>query len=523
MVMRPNSSTPVRKWRQQLAQIVAALGVVVVLAGCTAGGDMQITSGSAASPEPTVSAPTVVPTPEPAATVPPPTAAALEPTPAAVVPTATAVPPTATAVPDEDPLGDLLSYGTAATAAITDPLAALSLDFAAQAGDIVDVTVEPLDADLDVVVDLIDATGQSMLRAEVDESFGAEFINDVVLAQSATYSVEVSSYDEVSTGEFSVTVDLVAAAPDEELFVVGETRSIPVTAEPVAQAVFLARQGDWIDLTLVPNDEIDVVVDLVDAQGFSLFPDGPLDRSFTTEFVRVLEIRSSGYYTVVVSGYEGATGSAELTIEASNGGLPGSAVFGAEVFDPDDTAHSYPFDGPAGDVVSLIIDSIDDDLDVTVRVRQRATDQIVAEVDDRTRHEELKFEIPETGAYWFDVVENDGLLGEYAFILVAPETTIVELADGDFVLGHFSDDQPITYVVGTDNARTLTVYATAYDNTDVVLVLYDENGDVLAQVDDTTRGNEEVLMYDIEADVDYFIEVSSFFGGGTFELSIEVL
>ena len=55
-----------------------------------------------------------------------------------------------------------------------------------------------------------------------------------------------------------------------------------------------------------------------------------------------------------------------------------------------------------------------------------------------------------------------------------------------------------------------------------MLVLQDENGDVPAEVDDTARGREEPPTYDIEPEVDCSIELSSDFGSGTFEPSIEV-
>jgi len=62
-----------------------------------------------------------------------------------------------------------------------------------------------------------------------------------------------------------------------------------------------------------------VVVDVPNSDGVSFLENGPVDRSFGTERIRVLKMPTDGLYSAVVSGYEGASGFAVVVVDVPLG------------------------------------------------------------------------------------------------------------------------------------------------------------------------------------------------------------
>lgn len=451
-------------------------------------------------PQPTLEPTTEVPTVEAPTAVPEPTVAA---------PTATPVPQVASPVQLVD--------GETGRGTISDASEPVLFEFAAQAGDAFNLTVEPLDPTHDVVVDVVDSDQQSIIGGELDDSFGVESIRGVGIEESGVFTVVVSSFGD-TVGDVSVLVEFVDL-PEGELVGFGQVTVIEVTADDiVGQTTFAADAGEWVDITVVPLDELDVVVDVRDSNGASLLPNGPVDSSFDTERIRVLEMPFDGIYSVVVSGFLGTSGSAEVTVDLSLKDF-GSLLQGSDVIDDPQEPQEFPFNALAGDVVRLVVDPVDADHDVVLSIIEVATDEVLDEVDASTGIEELTIEVPRDGDYYFQVWSFEDSVGSFDFILLAPETTVLVLAPGDAVTGRIGRAPSLQYTYQPRTAGTLTIGVGPLDDTELTLSLYDRALDQIVDAEQVSDGG-QVLTYDVTADVVYLFEVASASGGGSFELGL---
>ena len=486
---------------RRLAAVVVIVGLANLSCSAT-GGETVIIADAATTPTAVATDQASEPTPsEPATAVP------------TAVPEPTATPVPATEAPER------LVGGETTRGTITDAVEPVLFEFVAEAGDTFALTVEPLDQDLDVVVDVVDSRRQSIFGGDVDDSFFTEFVDGIVVEESGVYTVIVSSYDD-NIGDVAVTVDFAVAVALGQPVRFGQATPIEVTASGVAQITFVADEGEWIDITVVPVDDLDVVVDVRNSDGVSFLENGPVDRSFGTERIRVLEMPADGLYSVVVSGYEGASGFAEAVVERS---LAGSGTFlrGSDVIDDPEEPQEFPFTAFAGDVVRLIVQPDSPDHDVVVLVIEAETGDVLYEVDATTGLEELVIEVPQDGDYYFQVWSFDDSVGSFDFVLLAPETAVLELVSNDQLIGRTGNATSLQYIIQPPNSGTLTIAVDAIDETEVTLALFDAGEDRVIDAEGTDDGR-QIVTYEVAADVIYVIDVATGIGGGAFELDITV-
>lgn len=409
-----------------------------------------------------------------------------------------------------------LTLGESSTGTIGDADQVTLFEFMADAGDTLDVVVEPLDDGLDVVVDIVDSNERSIIGGELDDSFDTERIGAVLIQESGVYTVRVSGFAD-ATGEFSVLVDRVASAGDQ-LVGFGDTTLIDVTADnDVPQATFVAQRGEWIDITVVPLDDLDVVVDVRDGAGISILPGGPLDRSFDAERIRVLEIQADGLYYVVVTGFQGESGTAEVVVELANNGS-GTVLRGADSLTTADDVDDFPFNARVDDLVRLTVDPSPGH-DVVLSVFDAATGSLLDDVDVSTGLEELSFEAQGAGDYYFRVSGFDGSVGDYDFMLLAPASTVIGLAPADMLVGRLGDAESLQYSFQPGTSGTVTISAAGIDGTEAVLSLFDIEQDQIIEAEDSDAGS-QTLIYEVTADAVYLLDVTSRAGGGSFELDV---
>jgi serine/threonine protein kinase len=100
-----------------------------------------------------------------------------------------------------------LEYGETVNGGVDNEGAVVQWGISGQRNDILDVTVLPLDSDFDLVVDVWDATGASILRGgPVDRSLGEETIERLRLPEEGDYFIVIYGYNE-STGDYELTVE----------------------------------------------------------------------------------------------------------------------------------------------------------------------------------------------------------------------------------------------------------------------------------------------------------------------------
>jgi hypothetical protein len=147
----------------------------------------------------------------------------------------------------------------------------------------------------------------------------------------------------------------------------------------------------------------------------------------------------------------------------------------------------------------------------------------VDEIDASTGAEELLFEAPEDGNYYFLVTSFDGSLGGYDVQLVGPATVLFELAIGDGVNGRFANGNSLLeYWLGGAVGDEITITAEALSDIDLVITIVDQEGNTLATIDDAFSGETETLTYTFASDDYVILQISDFFAGeGEFVLTLE--
>lgn len=426
--------------------------------------------------------------------------------------------PVASPLPESE---GMLLYGETAAASV--PVDGQSTwEFIGLEGEVIDIIASPQTEDFDLVLDLLNEKGDSVLDFEIDESFGVEELRGFTLPASGTYTIAVSGFGGLG-GDYEVTLAETGALTGAENTIrYGETQNGTVTSADGSTWGFLGGEGDFVDITVAPFDEFDLLVDVLDSNGQSILEAGPVDDSFDTEFIRILPLPSAGAYTIAVTGYEGTFGDYEITLDLSNGGQPGSIIFAFDTLDPGDTeGHAFPFTAMVGEVVTFQLDP-EADFDAVIEIYNDDTDELLEEIDMTTGFEEAVFSVPEDGNYYFLVQGFEGSAGEYDATLLGSDRVIFELAIGDGVIGRFSEDGVIEYLFRGTAGDNLILTAETNDALDLMLELLDLDDNSLLQVDEFTAGGTETLSYSFTEDQVVFIRVSEFFGEqGQFSLLVD--
>lgn len=425
-------------------------------------------------------------------------------------------------------LGDLgsagfLLYGDSVTGEIDDS-GESSWSFIGLEGESVDIIVEP-DGNLDVVLDVLDSEGSSVLDGPVDFAFGTEQIENLILESSSTYYILVTSYDG-SPGTYTLTIYESGAArisgvPGGDVEY-GEIYEGSVTGTEAALWTVGAAAGEFLDITVSPLTEgLDVVVDVLDENGRSLL-DEPRDQSYDTEYIRLLPIPVNGLYTIAITSYDGTDGDFELLVEESYLSQPASFIFISSSIDDAEETHDFPFYALADDLVIIQVDP-EFPFDVVVEVYNDDTGEVLETRDASTGFEEMLFRVPEDGNYFFRISGFEGDTGSYEAILVGSDLVFFELAVGDLVIGRFGEDSLIEYFIGVEAGETLTIFAKTEDDVDLVLEILDFDDNLIASMDDSFTGESEELTFTFAEGGLYVIRVRDYFtaGSGQFTMIIE--
>lgn len=420
---------------------------------------------------------------------------------------------------------DILLYGDVVQGTVADEMGE-SWSFIGLEGEAIDIIIEPV-GELDVVVNVVDAEGNSIIGGELDDDFGTESIFGLEIPASGEYFIQVRGFVG-GTGDYELTITEAGAAGGTETavgegdIVAGETMAGSVTSSEPALITFNASADDFLDIIVTPlTEDFDIVVDVLDANGISL-NENPTDASYDTEYVPVVIIPEDGVYSVEVSGFDGATGDFEVTIVPSNNGQTNTIFFAASSLDDAEETHIFPLTGNSGDSVTAIVEPLELEFDVVVGIYDDDTDELIEEVDASTGIEYLTFVLSADGNFYFQVSGYEGSTGNYDIALIGPATVIYELAVGDEVYGEFDESNLIEYFLGGEAGEVVTINLEPGADTDVALRILDLDGNELVALDDGFEGESEVLEYTFESEDLIIIEITDFYESeGDFSMTIE--
>ncbi|MFO7683197.1 MAG: PT domain-containing protein [Chloroflexota bacterium] len=405
-------------------------------------------------------------------------------------------------------------------------------------GEVIDIVVEPVSEGLDVILDILDETGVSLLDAPIDDSFVAETLLGFEIPANGSFFISIESYDG-SAGDYTLSIAESGKLPESGDFgsetvestgisipsgsalIYSEIYQSSVDGETEAMFTFTGKANEFADVTVAPlTEELDVVVDLLDPNGSSLL-DAPVDDSYDTEYIRIFRLPEDGDYTIVVTSYDGTPGDFELLVEESYLSNPASFIFASGSLDDAEETHDFPFYTFADELVVFQVDP-DIELDVVVQLYNDDTGELLEEEDATTGFEEVIFTVPEDGNYTFRLLGYEGSTGAYDVTLIGSEFVYFELAVGDTVIGRFGPNSLFEYYIGGDAGDTVSFTIKTDDNIDLVLRLVDFDDNVLAEADAGGTGGTETLTFTFEADDLFILQVSDFTESGTGEFFLAV-
>lgn len=401
-----------------------------------------------------------------------------------------------------------------------------SWSFIGVEGETLDISVTPLDEQLDVTVNVTTRSGDSVLeQGPVDDAFGTEEIRNLTLPASDEYLVVVSGFARAS-GEYELQVNEVGAGSSMPRISLDEPVDGTVLQDQVSDFAYShGAEASTVTVIVQPSGELDLVVEIIGPDGNILVQE---DSSYGREQV-TFAAEANTDYRIRVRGFAGAAGS--FTISLSPGGLsgddPGTTITAAATLpENSESGQDFPFTAAEGDTVYAAVEP-DGELDVVVEVWNDDSDELEEQIDLSFGREDVAFIVPETGNYFFKVLGFDGAGGDYNMTMSGPPSVIFELVFGDAVEARFGSSAFIEYSIRLNPDETLNLHAEPDADTDVVLALLDLEDNIVADADEGFSGEPETISYTTPSDIAeatiYFIRVSDFSGegAGAFTLSLE--
>ena len=405
-----------------------------------------------------------------------------------------------------------LAYGETIASVVTGVEAGSTWRFEGTIGDVVDIVVEPTDS-LDVVVDVLNSNGRSILSNVVDDTFGTEVIQSLVLPASDDYSIVTKGFGQL-TGAYNLTLTLTTAknAGIATLLNYGDIVTATIDGpEETAVWTFIGRQGDIIDITGEPiTDEFDLTLTL---SGDVDIAEEVIDRSYNIEFIRAIELHSNGEYRIVVSGFEGSVGKYELRLNQTNKGDVEHIIVGSNTIDEADEGQKFAFTATQASNVTAIVGP-SSEFDIVIEVYNADTATLIAEADSITSgFEELTVTVPEAGNYyfWLRGFEAEDV-GAYDIRLVGPASVLFEVTTAYTVTGRFQATDTLIYQFQGQTSDDIALTVHPDSNTDVALKIQDSEQMTLAEVNAGTTGQVETLHYSFTKNETIEIVVSSLQG-----------
>ena len=416
----------------------------------------------------------------------------------------------------------VLRYGDAVDGQIESGRSA-SWTFIGVEGERIDLTVRPLQDDLDVSVDIQNAQGVSILpSAPVDDSFGVETIRGLVLPASAEYTVLVSGFAQAS-GTFEVAIGEAGALTSAQSIAAGETLNGTLGQDEQDDYLFSSEQQEAVTIVVNPVGDLDVVLEVLDGEGAVIYQE---DSSYGQEQLSFTP-QPAGSYILRVRGFAGASGDYAITVQAGGVGSTGTTFVTTGTLDPGDAeGHDFPFSADQGEVVQAIVIP-DGDFDVVVEVWNDDIDEMEESIDASFGREQVNFTARQTGNYYFKVLGFEGQGGSFTITLSGPPTVIFELAAGDQVTGDLGQNSFIDYYIRLETNDEISIDVQPDGDTDIVAEVLDLDENVVSSADEGFAGEVEQLAFSAptsssEAGL-YILRIRNFSdeAGGTFSLNLQ--
>ncbi|MFZ0545874.1 MAG: PPC domain-containing protein [Candidatus Promineifilaceae bacterium] len=290
--------------------------------------------------------------------------------------------------------------------------------------------------------------------------------------------------------------------------------------------IALTPEEENVDLTLTligPSGNVLVSID----NGYAADPETLTDVLLPEDGTYIIEagefFNEAGRYTV----------SLLLSDEPQFGG-GGRIEFGQEISSEllENSEHNWTFSGTAGQLVSIVLTPLDDQLDAILEV-DSPDDEIVVNLDEGFAGDPEVvngFELEVTGDYTIKVYGFAGHGGNYTLSLdQGGESTTNYYDAGDLTYGETEQeflqaDEAHAWFINGRLGDDITIVVSPLDNNlDLDVWLLDPETEPLEMVDDYLSGQPETINSVLPTNGQYIVLVREFFGEpGDYEISLQL-
>ncbi len=347
-------------------------------------------------------------------------------------------------------------------------------------------------------------------------------------------SISLSAPEEVDLGELGGGIVSPELGESLGLLLYGDVVANSLAADAIDSWDFIGLEGEVIDIVVKPSGDLDVVIDVLGADGVSVIG-GELDDEFETETIEGLALPTTGDYIIVIRGFAGSVGDYELTIAetgtavipdedttATGDGDLSLGETGTGAFTDGTETISWTFSGSSGDLVDIFVTPLDEDLDVVVDILDSSGISLLDEPTDASYDAEyvpLVF-LPEDGLYEIVITSFNGIPGNYEVDVKLAnngETNSLIFASDSLEETDEEHAFPFTGLAGDSVLGVVEPLALEFD---VVVGVYNDDTDELLEEVDATTGI-ETMTFIVPEDGNYYFNISSFEGSvGDYDVAL---
>ncbi|NDJ77631.1 MAG: hypothetical protein GYB65_15375, partial [Chloroflexi bacterium] len=367
--------------------------------------------------------------------------------------------------------------------------------FSGTAGDTVTISMES--ADLDSYLELLDADGNTLIYDDDGERGLSAQITAYELPASGDYTIVATTYNNEGSGDYRLRLSTIVV--ENQPLAYGD-EALGMLRDNVHLYSFSGTAGNVVTISLTSND-FDTYLVLKDTSDNWLTDDDDGGDGLNAQIAQY-ELPTSGQYTVIVRGFEGAaSGDYSLTVvldEAGTGDEPGDEniipaeggpiSYGQTVTgNLAESTHSYTFSGTAGDVISVGLNS--DDFDTYLELLDNTGERLTVDDDGGLGYNSYlaAYILPYSGEYTIIVRGYGGTAtGSYTLALVIPAMVDDNLTYGSIVNGTMTDAVHLFQFMASEG-DTVTISLES-DDFDTYLELLDPGGVLFTADDDGGDG-----------------------------------
>ncbi|MDY7080641.1 MAG: PPC domain-containing protein [Chloroflexota bacterium] len=276
--------------------------------------------------------------------------------------------------------------------------------FDAQAGQYVTVQLDAVDPSaLDTFLELYDDSG--ILIADDDD--GGQDTNalivDFYIDTTGTYDVLASTYS--GEGGYRLGLEVTDKPSGGGEIAYGDTVEAMLRGGSEQEWVFHGEEGDEISIAMrsaTIDAELDCYLELYSPDDELLIYDDDSGEHFDA-WIEYYVLPADGLYRIVTSDISGEPGEYELALEKASLKIEGNLTYDqvASAMLKPGARHHWLFEGGQGDVVTISMIAIDEDMDTFLELFAPNGEQVVTDDDSGGNSDAaiLEFALPHSGTY----------------------------------------------------------------------------------------------------------------------------